>query len=233
MAKTAEATAEAAAMGKRIKARRLKMPLTQKELAKTVGCAQQTVLDLEYGKVEYSRYLKDIADALHVSLHWLQTGEGRPDRPDIEAMPVGVVPWSYFTDLANGPVLDPPVMDWIDGCPVPHAGQTTVVVHADEAAAFALQGEIVQGEWLFVDTQRADEGLVICIMAGWHRAELRRLTPIGGRWFLKSTNPALGDLVAVSPFQNRNEYNAALQVPGQDALPCLVLGRVVFHGAPS
>ena len=229
--KTAEGTSAAQAMGRRLKQERKRQGITQKDLAKTAGCAQQTVLDLEYGNVEFSRYLVDIAKVLGVSVHWLQSGEGRPDRPDTMAHPIGVVPWSYFDELAKKDT-EAQITDWVGGCPVDHSADT-VAVFADEAAAFAMQGTVVTGEWLFVDPRRDDAGLVVCIMAGWQRAELRDLANIGGRWFLRVTNQALpNQLVPVTVHTSRADFNAALQVPGQDTLPCLVLGKVIFRGVP-
>ena len=52
------------------------------------------------------------------------------------------------------------------------------------------------------------------MMAGWQRAELRDLANIGGRWFVRVTNPALpSQLVPVTVHKTRDEFNAALQVP--------------------
>jgi len=231
MVKTAKATAAAIEVGKRLRAERKRQRKTQKDVASAVECAQQTVLDLELGKVEWSRYLPAIADELGVSMHWLETGEGPPARPEAAGVPIGVVTWDFFTKVAAKDI-QPVASEWLDGCPVKHSGDCVALV-ADEAAAFAMQGEVNQGDWLFVDRRRADNGLVICMMAGWHAAEVRELTSMGGRFFLKSSNPALPQaLLPVSIYSQRDEYRAALQVPGQDTLPCLVLGRVVFQGVP-
>jgi transcriptional regulator with XRE-family HTH domain len=231
MVKTVEGVEVARELGGRLKAERRKQRKTQKGLAKEVGCAQQTVLDLEYGKVEHSRYLPRIAAILGVSVHWLQTGEGRPDRPDAKAVPIGVVSWDFFTELAKQESL-PLISDWLEGAPVLHS-DNTVALFADEAAAFAMQSVVVNGEWLFIDRQRSDAGLVICMMGGWHRAELRELTTIGGNWFLRVTNPALpNQLTPVSVHTQREDYIEALAAPNQEALPCLVLGKVIFRGVP-
>jgi DNA-binding XRE family transcriptional regulator len=233
MVKTAEGVGIAKELGGRLKAERRKQRKTQKGLAKEAGCAQQTVLDLEYGNVEHSRYLPIIAGVLGVSVHWLQTGEGRPDRPDAKAVPIGVVSWDYFTGLAKRE-SQPLISDWLEGSPVQHSDDT-IALFADEAAAFAMQNVVVNGEWLFVDRQRFDAGLVICMMDGWHRAELRELTTIGGNWFLRVTNPALpNQLTPVSVHTQREDYIEANAAPiqNEDALPCLVLGKVIFRGVP-
>ena len=107
MVKSVEGTKMAKELGDRLKRERMRQGVSQKELAKKAGCAAQTLLDIEYGNVEYSRFLPRIAEVLGVSVHWLQTGEGKPNRPESQAVPVGVVPWSYYTELAAQDVEAP------------------------------------------------------------------------------------------------------------------------------
>ena len=219
-------------LGRRLRSERKRQRITQKALSQTVGCAQQTVLDLENGNVEYSRYLPAIAEALGVSVRWLETGEGPPERPDTEGIPIGVVQWDYFTAAATPGEPLPKPTDWLEGCPVRHSADTVCVI-ADDAAAFAMEGEVRTGQWLFVDRQRHDDGLVVVIMAGWRRAELRQLTSISGRCYLKTTNPELPtSLIPVALLTTRDQYLRALQASGQECPPALCLGRVVFQGVP-
>ena len=229
MAKNENASEQAKALGLRLRAERKKTKLTQKEVAAKVGCAQQTVLDLENGNVEWSRYLPDIASFLGVSMAWLTTGEGPTDRPTTAGAPIPIVQWTYFTQKASQEVSIE-ADDWLDGCPARHGGQTCALL-ADEAAEFAMLGQIKQGDQLFVDRERSDNGLVICMMAAWHRAEVRELIDMGGKQFLKSSNPAVPQaLMPITAFTDRDEYRAALAQPGLDTLPCLILGRVIYQG---
>ena len=229
MVKSAKATAQAEELGKRLRAERKKSRQTQKEVAKAVGCAQQTVLDLENGKVEWSKYLPDIAKHLGVSIAWLTTGEGPQDRPSTAGKPIPVVQWDYFTQLSQGDVQIE-ADDWLDGCPARHQGNAVALL-ADEACEFSMTGTIKQGELLFVDRSRSDQGLVVCILAAWHRAEVRELTMSGGTSFLKASNPNLPQaLMPVTCYTDRDQYRAALAQPGMDTLPCLVLGRIIFQG---
>jgi transcriptional regulator with XRE-family HTH domain len=231
MVRQAEPTQAAKDLGMRLRSERKRQRITQRAVAKAVGCAQQTVLDIENGHVEWSRFLPEIASHIGVSLAYLETGEGPTDRPETAGTPVPVVTWDYFDERVKQ-TLPLEATDWLDGCPVRHSGELVAVI-ADEASAFAMKGTVRQNDWLFVDLGRADVGLLVCMMAGWHRAELRELTSMGGKHYLQSSNPALPQqLLPVSAFTNRDEYMAALQVPGQDTLPCLVLGRVIFQGVP-
>lgn len=224
-------TASPAMPGARIRTLRRGRGITQKELAKIAGCSQQTILDLELGNVVWSRFLPAIAEALGVSLHWLETGSGPRDRPGANQGAVPVVQWEYFAQaaLAGEP---PPATDWLDGCPVRHTGSVVMVV-ADDATGFAMAERVAVGDWLFVDTARHNDGLVVVIMAGWQRAELRELTSAGGCQYLQTANPRLpDDVLAVQVHTRREVYAQALQTPRQERLPALVLGRVVFRGRP-
>jgi transcriptional regulator with XRE-family HTH domain len=231
MVKSAKATEQAQALGRRLRAERKKAKMTQKEVAKQIGCAQQTVLDLENGNVEWSRYLPDIAKFLGVSVAWLSTGEGPTDRPTTAGAPIPIVQWDFFTSLATADAeLSIEADDWLDGCPARHGGKTVALL-ADEAAEFAMLGQLKQNDQLFIDRDRSDNGLLICIMAAWQRAEVRELIEMGGKQFLRSSNPAVPSaLMPVTTYTNRNSYLAALAQPGLDTLPCLVFGRVIYQG---
>ena len=231
MVRQSAPTEVAKELGVRLRTARKRARVTQRDVAKSVGCAQQTVLDIENGHVEWSRFLPEIANYIGVSLTYLETGEGPADRPETTGEPVPVVTWQYFDQRVKENV-DPEATDWLDGCPVSHSGELVAVI-ADEGAAFAMKGTVNQHDWLFVDQGRDDVGLLVCMIAGWHRAELRELTSGGGKFYLQSSNPALPQtLLPVSTFTSRDDYMAALQIPGQETLPCLVLGRVIFQGVP-
>ena len=162
---------------------------------------------------------------------WLETGSGPRDRPGANQGAVPVVQWEYFAQAAllGEP---PPATDWLDGCPVRHSGSVVMVV-ADDATGFAMAERVAVGDWLFVDTARHNDGLVVVIMAGWQRAELRELTSAGGSQYLQTSNPRLpSDVLSVQVHTRREAYAQALQTPRQERLPALVLGRVVFRGGP-
>jgi transcriptional regulator with XRE-family HTH domain len=69
-----------ATIGDRIKAARLKMDITQEELARRAGVSQSTIGNLEANTRHKPRELLQIADALGVSAYWLERGdsESRP-----------------------------------------------------------------------------------------------------------------------------------------------------------
>lgn len=75
-------------LGSRVKYARLNVAnLTQKELAMKIGVKQPTISSIEKDEQSTTRYLLQIADALGVSAHWLQTGYGVIDKSDHPVSP--------------------------------------------------------------------------------------------------------------------------------------------------
>jgi transcriptional regulator with XRE-family HTH domain len=65
-----------AGIGKRIKARRKKLGLSQPKLAESLGCPQQTIDGWEHGKARRPRYLLELSKALCTTQEWLLREEG-------------------------------------------------------------------------------------------------------------------------------------------------------------
>jgi transcriptional regulator with XRE-family HTH domain len=63
-------------IGKRIRARRIKLGLSQPKLAKILGIPQQTIGGWETGKAARPRYLPEAAKALCTTQEWLLREEG-------------------------------------------------------------------------------------------------------------------------------------------------------------
>jgi DNA-binding XRE family transcriptional regulator len=213
----------------RVRSIRRSAGITQKECARLAGCSQQTIVDVEAGRVNHSRFVGDIARALNVGLHWLETGQGARDRPGRTQGKVAVVGWDYFLPAAQDSTTAPAATDRLDSCPVANSGDMAMVI-VDERTSFTMLGKVVLGEWLFVDMQRRDDGLVVVVMPGWQRAELRELTTIGGRRFLVVANTNLPDsMLPVVVYSKHELYAHAVQTGGELA-PALIMGRVIFSG---
>ncbi|WP_394239909.1 helix-turn-helix domain-containing protein [Vibrio astriarenae] len=76
---------ELTTLGKRVKyARRTLADLTQLELAEKIGVKQPTISALEKDESSTTRYIVEIADALNVNAHWLNTGRGRMEKVEID-----------------------------------------------------------------------------------------------------------------------------------------------------
>ncbi len=65
-------------LGARVVWARKMRKVTQEELAADVGCTQSTIVGIESGTTERSRYLSAIARSLDVNINWLETGIGEP-----------------------------------------------------------------------------------------------------------------------------------------------------------
>jgi transcriptional regulator with XRE-family HTH domain len=59
---------------------------TQKEVAARSGVSRDVIAKLECGQIKQTRYIVQIADALHVPPSWLQFGEERFDHLSKEAI---------------------------------------------------------------------------------------------------------------------------------------------------
>lgn len=227
------------AAGDRVKNARKSMGMTQKTLAKLAGCSQQTIVDLETGNVTWSRFMPVIADELGVSLHWVETGEGPRERPGKSQGAVPIVQWDFFAHAAlTGE--DSEVIDWAEGCPVDNSGSTVVVI-VDESTAFGMAGQVAVGDWLFVDRANMSDGLVVVMMPGWERAEVRELLTSGTHKYLRQSNPAMPEAQLVTACTTLKDYQALADAESQsrasgnipaDEAPALLLGRVVFQGQP-
>jgi phage repressor protein C with HTH and peptisase S24 domain len=64
-------------LGERVRQCRLALGWSQAELARRLNVKQQSIDQLEAGKVSTPRYVIELADALSVPLEWLRHGKGR------------------------------------------------------------------------------------------------------------------------------------------------------------
>lgn len=67
-------------VGARVKAEREAQGMSRKELCRLTGIGYSTLAELERGGMNTSTKLRFIADALRVSLPWLETGKGSKNR---------------------------------------------------------------------------------------------------------------------------------------------------------
>ena len=112
------------------------------------------------------------------------------------------------------------------------AGEVVVVI-VDESTAFGMAGQVAVGDWLFIDRANMSDGLVVVIMPGWERAEVRELLTSGTSKYLRQSNPAMPEAQLVTACTTLKDYKALAdaEFPADEA-PALLLGRVVFQGQP-
>ncbi len=91
-------------IGTRVRLEREAQGIDRKELARLTGVGYSTLSELERGGMQTSTKLRVIADALGVSLRWLETGKG-PKAPKVEVAEddyTDIVGYSQAAGLGNG-----------------------------------------------------------------------------------------------------------------------------------
>jgi transcriptional regulator with XRE-family HTH domain len=105
-------------IGKRVKARRVKLGLTQSKVALACGITQQAYEKLENGEVRRPRYVLELADVLQASAKWLLTGEDGATLPPLIHERSGIAVFKYNTHgkCAIQWESDAPI-EWADSFP--------------------------------------------------------------------------------------------------------------------
>jgi len=91
-------------LGARVRQCRLALSWSQAELANKIGVKQQSVDQLESGKVSRPRYIVELAETLNVPMDWLRHGKGqvhlsRPTGGRPDATPA----WAFEPDVNTVP----------------------------------------------------------------------------------------------------------------------------------
>ena len=215
--------------GNRIRDARKRRGITQKELADLVGCSQQTIVDIEGQLNPRSRFMSAVVRELGESLEWIETGLGTP---------VGSVVVSrnlphFCLEKAGRRALDSSIVDHeIDALyasPVEVSGMA-FTVSVDRMSAVMLGDHVSDGEVLFIDPKAAPYlgRMVLVVMPGCDRAEVRVLSSTGGHHFLEIDSEMYPPrLTACQVYRVVDEYLAHTDdgVP-----PALICGTVVFIG---
>jgi len=219
--------------GERIRLARKRKGWTQKDLAMEVGCSQQTIVDIESQEHPKSRFMSVIVRVLGESLEWIETGIGGPSGNGGEAARLP----HYDLETAALRALDPDqvdnAIDSMYASPV-EMSRTSFTAGADKMTADVMSGHVREDDVLFVDPQAEPfpGRLVLVVMPGWDRAELRLLQSVGGRHFLQMDSTAFGDpLTPCIPYRGMADYLAHDDTAANDAPdPALLVGTVVFLG---
>lgn len=97
----------------RLKSAMQRNGITQQELAVSVGVTQPAIGKLVRGETSNSRYLFQIAKSLNVSLEWLVSGDGDPQRgmradpsPDPPNVVSEISSPNYINETKNSSIID-------------------------------------------------------------------------------------------------------------------------------
>jgi transcriptional regulator with XRE-family HTH domain len=219
--------------GERIRAARKRKGMTQKGLAEAVGCSQQTVVDIESQEAPRSRFLSAIVRTLGESLEWIESGTGGPSGGDYDAVHLP----HYDLETAALRCLDPAAadcaIDTLYASPV-QVSRLGFTVGVDTMTARLLPETARVDDVLFVDplADPAPGRLVLAVMPGWDRAELRWLLSAGGTKALAVEVDDFGPrMVPCVPYRSRDDFLDHGNVTSDDApSPALLVGVVVFIG---
>ncbi|MDG2243376.1 MAG: S24 family peptidase [Rhodospirillaceae bacterium] len=89
-------------LGARVRQCRLALSWSQAELAGRIGVKQQSIDQLESGKVSRPRYIVELAESLNVPMHWLRHGKGQVNLARSTGGRADAPPaWSFEPDMAT------------------------------------------------------------------------------------------------------------------------------------
>lgn len=160
-------------LGARVRQCRLALSWSQAELADRIGVKQQSIDQLEAGKVSRPRYIVELAEALNVPMDWLRHGKGQVhlSRPT-SGRPDSAPAWAFE-----------PEIDTVDGQTGEKAyfeldGQAFALVPVYDARASAGPGalntevpqplyhNVFRQDWLKSLTASTPENLAVMRVAG-------------------------------------------------------------------
>lgn len=180
-------------LGKRIKAKREELKMTQSKLAELVGIRQPTLSDLEKGVNSNTTKILEIANALDVTPEWLMYGGDKaiPTTLDVTPIPntvslekpsdnvyVPVISWvaaGSFCNIETVPIDD--LIKWVP-CPVPHSKNTFAL----KVVGVSMENpngkpSFEDGDIIYVDPEREPENksLVVVTLDGSSQATFKQL----------------------------------------------------------
>lgn len=202
--------------------------ILQKELAKKVGCSQQTVVDIESGKIKRSKYLADICAELGLDYRALMSGEagsqadlvafdfGRP-LPVLEASEVA--PWVEGRPVDLGGAKHLP-------CPVEHGPRSFAV----QASGDSMEPDIRHNDVVHVDPdQKWRSGDIVCLFVDTTAAPIfRRLFVEGADHYAVAARD--GSRKSLRLVGRLSEVSSSALALIGDGSVAYVAGRAIFSG---
>jgi transcriptional regulator with XRE-family HTH domain len=224
----------AGSAGERIRLARKRKGWTQKDLAEAVGCSQQTIVDIEGAEEPRSRFLTAIVRSLGESLEWIEAGVGGPASGNGD---LALLLPHYDFEVAALRALDPTavdhVIDALYQAPV-EMSSASFTVGVDRMTARLMPEAVQVDDVLFVDPLADPQPgrMVLAVMPGWDRAELRALVSSAGQRFLGIEAQDMGEtLVPCTPYRTAPEFlDHRAVTEGGAPDPALIVGVVVFIG---
>lgn len=189
-------------MGDKIRERRALLGISQVALAKTAGCSQTTISDIERGRNECSKELPDIARALNVTVEYLL---GTPRRQHIDAPSNtgperrSIVKVPLISSIRAGAMCGSPDLyqpgdaeEWVETTARVSAYSYALRVVGDSMTNPHGSPSIPEGSIVIIDPQaEALPGKIVVVkVKGEDDATLKRFVKDGPQYYLRALNPA-------------------------------------------
>jgi len=158
-------------IGARVRREREAQGIDRKELAQKAGIGYSTLAELERGGMQTTTKLRRIADVLHVSQEWLETGKGDKNRPSGHEIAATEQPREGYARFAlldlnasagNGEINAefPEVLDWVDIAEWLVRSYIGFIPKDDRVRLVTVRGDsmlpnIKHGDVAMVDTEHA------------------------------------------------------------------------------
>lgn len=210
-----------------IKQARNSAGLLQKELAGRVGCSQQTVVDIESGKIKRSKYLADICAELGLDYKSLVSGEAQ-SQADLVAFdfgrPLPVIEPDEVASWLRGDLIDLESKQRLP-CPVEHGPRSFVV----RASGDSMEPDIRHNDVVHVDPdQKWRSGDIVCLFIGTSSAPMfRRLFVEGAEYYAVAARDGSRRELRLVDRLDEVESSALTLLKGAVAY---VAGRAIFSG---
>lgn len=178
----------------RVKSRREQLGFTQTELAEKVGTTQQSIEQLEGGKIRRPRYLPELASVFGVSVEWLLNGNENvtyvspyvPGKkyPVLSKIQAGA--WSEAVEAYTLKDIDL----WLESDAHIQGDAFWLLVEGESMTA-PTGMSIPEGTYVLFDTGRepVNGNLVIAKLVDDNEATFKKLVIDGGMKYLKGLNP--------------------------------------------
>ena len=180
-------------IGDRIRAEREAQGITRPDLARSAGISPTTLSDLELGRSKSTTALHKIAVRLGVSVNWLETGRGNRREElgeDLDA--VGIPAYAHHLALGDGASAE----DFSEThrlmfrrTSLRKKGLHNRPLEVYYGRGDSMEPRIKDGDALMVDRSDVEpRDDTIFVLESEEGAVAKRLSEIGGRWFVVSDN---------------------------------------------
>jgi SOS-response transcriptional repressor LexA len=193
----------------RLNQRMSDLDMVQEQLAKAAGVSQVTIHNLSTGKSRKSRYLREIATALGVTVDWLELGDGEVDLLSGESRSLGyantiqgpdnrgfvpVISWVQAGEWADAEDnFQPGEADEFLPCPVAHGMSTFALRIVGDSMTSPTGRSYPEGATIFVDPDQrggvTTGDRVVAKINGESAVTFKVFIQEGDRRYLKPLNP--------------------------------------------